>query len=422
MNDTIKWICCQIGSREHYAIPRALRRSGLLDAFITDAWAPPGRWASRLGMGGRLSQRYSAELSNAKVNDFTWSLLAFECGLRLRRNSGWQRIIARNEWFQQKTVRQLQALNRAGALAEQKQPKILFCYSYAAREIFRFAKEKGWYTVLGQIDPGPEEEGIVKAEVGRNTALDPSWHPAPVHYWQKWRDECALADLILVNSRWSYEALNTTGVPTGKLRIVPLAYEGPQNFDCSEKFYPARFTREEPLKVLFLGQVNLRKGIARLLRAAEILADEPVELSIVGPDQVPGFRQVRRTCEIRWHGPVSREEAGRFYRQSHVFILPTLSDGFAITQLEAMSYGLPVISSRFCGEVVEDGITGIALEEVTPTAIAHAVRVCLSNPSMLKGFSRTASQRKGFGLDGLSSHLLSLSRWGNQVQNLVRGE
>jgi glycosyltransferase involved in cell wall biosynthesis len=36
-------------------------------------------------------------------------------------------------------------------------------------------------------------------------------------------------------------------------------------------------------------------------------------------------------------------------------ILPTLSDGFALTQLEALAYGCPVIASQFCGEVVTPG-------------------------------------------------------------------
>ena len=37
----MKWICCQLGAREHYAIPRALFRLGMLDWLVTDAWVPP---------------------------------------------------------------------------------------------------------------------------------------------------------------------------------------------------------------------------------------------------------------------------------------------------------------------------------------------------------------------------------------------
>ena len=55
----------------------------------------------------------------------------------------------------------------------------------------------------------------------------------------------------------------------------------------------------------------------------------------------------------------------KFYKEADVFILPTLSDGFGLTQLEAQSWKLPVIASRHCGEVVRDGENGVVLEEVS---------------------------------------------------------
>ena len=61
--------------------------------------------------------------------------------------------------------------------------------------------------------------------------------------------------------------------------------------------------------------------------------------------------------------PVTRKQAAEFYRDADVFILPTLSDGFAITQLEAQAHGLPVIASKNCGKVVENGVNGIILDE-----------------------------------------------------------
>jgi glycosyltransferase involved in cell wall biosynthesis len=51
-----------------------------------------------------------------------------------------------------------------------------------------------------------------------------------------------------------------------------------------------------------------------------------------------------------------------------------MSDGFAITQLEAEAYGLPVIASKFCGKVVENGFDGIVLDEPSAACIAATVR------------------------------------------------
>src|SRR4030095_4050895 len=162
--------------------------------------------------------------------------------------------------------------------------------------------------------------------------------------------------------------------PAEKISIIPLAYETPgvrgqKSAAFAEapaarevreaRLYPDRFTHERPLRVLFLGLVNLRKGVARLLEAARILRDEPVEFWMVGPVEIANASTITSAGQLKWFGPVTRNQAAGFYRNADLFILPTLSDGFAITQLEAQAHGLPVIASRRCGEVVHDGINGI---------------------------------------------------------------
>ena len=100
-------------------------------------------------------------------------------------------------------------------------------YSYTALEPFRYAKAHGWKTLLVQIDPGPEEERIVAEEAARVPQLAGDWQPAPPEYWAFWREECKLADRIVVNSEWSREGLVRGGVPSEKISIIPLAYEAP---------------------------------------------------------------------------------------------------------------------------------------------------------------------------------------------------
>ena len=52
-----------------------------------------------------------------------------------------------------------------------------------------------------------------------------------------------------------------------------------------------------------------------------------------------------------------------------MFVLPTISDSFALTQVEAMANGLPVIATRRCGEVVADGVDG----RIVPVADAESL-------------------------------------------------
>jgi glycosyltransferase involved in cell wall biosynthesis len=407
----MKWICCQLGAREHYAIPRALLSRGLLGCLLTDAWVPPSSVLAKISAGS-LADRFHRDLSDARVIAFNSSVILFEMLARARRLAEWERIVARNQWFQRKVVgalnSQLSTLNF--------QP-ILLSYSYAALEPFRFAKLHGWKTLLLQIDPGPEEERIVAEEVARVPALAGAWQPAPAAYWASWRQECDLADRIIVNSEWSREGLMRSGVPDGKLTLIPLAYGasevGDQKSEIKQvRSYPARFTQDRPMRVLFLGQVNLRKGVSRLLQAAQTLRDEPVEFWMIGPVQIANAEKAADNARVKWFGPVTRKETAEKYRAADVFILPTLSDGFAITQLEAQAYGLPVISSKCCGGVVENGRNGIILEEPSAECIAAAIRDCVVDPNRLRTLAAASHVQNEFTTGMLGQRLQNLGSKG----------
>jgi glycosyltransferase involved in cell wall biosynthesis len=159
---------------------------------------------------------------------------------------------------------------------------------------------------------------------------------------------------------------------------------------------------------LFLGLINLRKGAARLLEAAKILRDEPVEFWMVGPVEISNASTVAEAGRMKWFGPVTRNQVGEFYRSADVFILPTLSDGFAITQLEAQAHGLPVIASKNCGKVVENGINGIILEEPTAACIAAAVHECIASPERLATLAAASRLADKFTLHGLAQRLEEL--------------
>ena len=416
----MKWLCCQLGAREHYAIPRALFRIGMFGCLVTDAWVSPSSLLAKCcGHSSKFRHRFHSELRDARVKAFNSSLVLFEMLARARNSTGWPKILARNRWFQHKVVNALTSDFRPLT----SDAPVFLSYSYTALEPFRYAKSLGWKTLLVQIDPGPEEERIVAEETARVPELAGEWHPAPPEYWAFWREECKLADRIVVNSEWSREGLIREGVPAEKISIIPLAYEAAEiRSQKSAAFaeapaarevrglrsYPARFTQERPLRVLFLGLINLRKGVARLLEAARILRDEPVEFWMVGPVEIADARTIGNVGSVKWFGPVTRNQAAEFYRDADVFILPTLSDGFAITQLEAQAHGLPIIASKNCGKVVENGVNGIILDEPSAACIAHALRDCLASPDRLEKLASASGVRDKFTIEALANQLQRL--------------
>lgn len=394
-----QWICCQLGAREHYAIPRALHAHGALEKLITDLWIPPHH---PLGIiNHRMRERFEPALPAELVCSANLEALSFETRSRFQQKQGWALIMKRNKWFQNFVLDRLRRLPASDA------PRTVFAYSYAAREILHYARGRGWRTVLGQIDPGPVEEEIVATEMEREPWLNSKTERAPMQYWQDWREECATADHIVVNSEWSFQCVCEAGVSPEKLHVMPLAFDQPAQAP-GPKVYPERFTPVRPLRVLFLGQVNPRKGIARLLKAANALRNDPIEFTIVGPLQIQIPEETARNPGIHWIGSISRGRARSFYEQADLLILPTLSDGFALTQLEALAYRLPVLASRNCGRVVQHDVNGLLLDGITPGDIESALRYCLNNPARLAAFSERSIVGKEFSLEKLGKRLLSL--------------
>lgn len=386
MTEMRPWIVAQLGAREHYVIPRELHRQNRLRALLTDAWIPSDSWLRQLPSERfqSLLDRFHPDLRDASILSFTASLVKYELEARVRGWTGWTRMIRRNRWFERELIRAV----RREDLLDGEPPPFVFAYSYAAHDLFVEAKKKGAICVLGQIDAGPHEEDIVATERKRYPRYQESQVRAPASYWERWQHECELADVIVVNSNWSKRALAKAGVEGDHVKVVPLAYVPPD--EDPHPSYPAHFTNTRPLQVLYLGTLTLRKGLARLLAAAQKLEEEPIEFWIVGDGSVAIPEEMRALSNVTWIGRVPRSEVVSYYRTADVFLFPTLSDGFGLTQLEALGMGLPVIASRRCGEVVTHERTGLILEGLEATDIVEMLRWCRAHPSELASYAQAA--------------------------------
>jgi glycosyltransferase involved in cell wall biosynthesis len=99
----------------------------------------------------------------------------------------------------------------------------------------------------------------------------------------------------------------------------------------------------------------------------------------------------------------------KFYSQADVFVLPTISDGFAITQLEAMAHGLPVITTPNCGRVVTDGLDGFIVPARDSAALAERLQTLLEDPERVQAMGEAARLAvAGFSLDHLNKNLRAL--------------
>ncbi|MES1024420.1 glycosyltransferase family 4 protein [Gloeocapsa sp. BRSZ] len=401
------WICCQIGARQHYILPRALHEKKQLACLITDAWVSPQlKLPIPMKALNKLCQRFHPDLQHASIHAFTASLMRFELCQSLQKTSKWERTIARNYWFQKCAVQSLDAISQLSTIDSR---PTVFAYSYAALDIFRYAKARGWRTILGQIDPATVEEEIVLEEHTKHPQYLSNWQPAPKEYWNNWQEECVLADQIVVNSLWSSQALQKVGIPRNKLNIIPHTYIPSEQAKSFVRQYPSAFSTKRPMRVLFLGQVVLRKGIVAILEAATILKDESIEFWLVGSQGIAKPQEAEAYKKVKWIGSVPRNSTAEFYQLADVFLFPTLSDGFGHTQLEAQAWKLPIIASKFCGAVVKNEENGLILSEVSGESIASALKFCFNNPQQLQNFAiHSANTITNFSLSTFQQHLLAL--------------
>lgn len=396
----MKWICSQIGPREHYAVARALHAHHALAGLVTDWYAPRGGLLRQFGglAWARAAQAARAEgIPDAFVYSFPFRSLLWKWTIR--------RLAARgglHEAYSQTD----RAYARAAARRQLPRHEVFFGYSYASLETLAAEQQRGVATILDQIDPGAWEFELVAEEMARFPELAGPPPALPAGYYERNRQEWALADRVVVNSVFSRDALVKQGVPGEKLVVIPLCFE---TAGSQSKAEIRRRRPDRPLRVLFLGQVILRKGIHYLMEAARLLEKEPVQFDVVGPIGIFQTAVAAAPKNMTFHGRATRDQTAGWYRQSDLFILPTLSDGFAITQLEAMSYGLPVIATSSCGEVVTDGVDGHIVPARATAELAGAIQRHLAEPDLLPVQSAAALRKAGaFTLERLAGNLQSL--------------
>lgn len=155
-----------------------------------------------------------------------------------------------------------------------------------------------------------------------------------------------------------------------------------------------------PLNLLCVGSVIERKGHVDLIEALALLGAPPWRLECVGsldrdPRAVAGLRAaLARTglaARVELHGEVSPETLDRLYARADLFVLASRHEGYGMALAEAMSYGIPVVST--CAGAIPHTVPEGAGMLVPPGdigAIADALRRLMSDPTKRQAMGRAA--------------------------------
>jgi glycosyltransferase involved in cell wall biosynthesis len=204
---------------------------------------------------------------------------------------------------------------------------------------------------------------------------------------QRKEKEIQLADHIFVPSSITQISLLREGISPEKISVIP--YGAP-----IEYFQPAPKS-DNTFRALFVGQVGARKGVHYLLQAWKKLHLPQAELMLVGFNNFPQHWLNHLSDNVRYIPSVPHSQLNRYYNSASVFVFPSLVEGLALVQLEAIACGLPIITTPNAGgdDIITDGVEGFIIPIRDPEALQEKIEWCYQHPIELAEMGRAARRK-----------------------------
>lgn len=224
-------------------------------------------------------------------------------------------------------------------------PGVLHGWNGYVSETFKFLKSRGWKLINERSCPFNQFQIELVSEEARLLGV-------PFTYDREWLarsiEELYLSDVISTCSNYSASSYKDPALRT-KVRVNPLG--------CNFAFQDIRRERRAPLRILMVGGNFLRKGSHYLIEAFKSIRDKDAQLWIVG---VVPQEYRRRIGDGRVTVLPAQTDAAlrRLFAKANVFCLPSIDDGFGLVVLEAIAFGLPLVTTRNVGasEIVDPRI------------------------------------------------------------------
>ena len=257
-----------------------------------------------------------------------------------------------------------------------------------------YANKIGKITVVEVVNSHVEyQEDLLREE---HRSLNLPWKP--FHKLDKERrlQEYDAADYILLPSEFVKESFLAKGFPEEKLLKVPYGFTIPVQIGSSS------IKKHTTFNVLYVGSISVRKGIRYLIEAFKMLKIPNKKLTIVGPvEQISGIEDIELTDDIEFAGVLKGTDLEKAYQSADVFCLPTIEDGYGLVLGEALSYGLPLITTTNSGglDLIAEGIEGFIVPIRDSLAIYEKLELLSSDSELLDNMKLEALS-KALSLDG----------------------
>lgn len=216
------------------------------------------------------------------------------------------------------------------------------------------------------------------------------------------------ADLVIVLSKsWENDILEKTSNSNIIILDNPIVIKEPNKIHLDK------------INILFMGRLGKRKGTYDILEAAKYINNPNVVINLYGDGNINEFEKLvinnNLQDKVKVNGWISGNEKEDIFKISDVLILPSYNEGLPIAILEAISYGLPVISTPVGGipEAVKDGINGFLIQAGDVKTLAAKIDILASDEKLREKM-------------GQESYKIAKERFDikiiiNQLQNIYTG-
>lgn len=252
----------------------------------------------------------------------------------------------------------------------------------AHRQGARYVCDRGSTHIL-------EQDALLREEHERwglpYTAIDP-------RTIEREQAEYAEADIITVPSQFNKDSFVKHGVPTERVHVLSYGVD-------LGRFHPSGEPDPGHFDMIFVGGMSIRKGVPDLLKAFADLRHPAKRLSFIGTPSPELIQQMRShglwSDDIRVLGHMPQERLKEVMSRAHVMVLPSIEEGLALVQAQAMACGCPVIATTNTGaqDLFEDGVQGHIVPIRRPDLLAERLQALADQPERRADMGRQALQR-----------------------------
>ena len=200
----------------------------------------------------------------------------------------------------------------------------------------------------------------------------------------------AQADAITVPSTVAKRSFVAMGIDADKVHVIPYGVR-------LDKFRRTVEPEAGGFNVLFAGQVSLRKGIPYLLEAFARVKHPRKRLTIVGAvqDEVRALLPKLPREHVSFIGSIPQAELAKKMSASHLLVLPSVEEGLALVQGQAMACGCPVLATTATGaeDLFTDGVEGFIVADRDVAALTERMQQVADDPTLQQRLSEASLLR-----------------------------